>query len=79
MNNKVDEDNVGEVTKEHRRFQKLCRFSRNEFWKSVGCLLSAPTFVIGGSKLWEKDTKIYGKKRKRSLIQSKVDLYEVCA
>ena len=79
MNKTVDEENGGEGTKEHGLFQKLRRFSRNEFWKSIGCILSAPTFVLGRLKRLEKDSKIYRKKRKRSSIRSKVDLYEVCA
>ena len=29
--------------------------------------------------MWDKEPKISGKKRKRSLIISKVDLYAVCA
>ena len=29
------------------------RFSSNEFWKNIGCLISAPTFGIGGLRLWE--------------------------
>ena len=32
-----------------------------------------------GLIFWEKDPRISGKKRKKSLIRSKVDLYEVCA
>ena len=79
MNKTVDEENGGEGTKEHGLFQKLRRFSRNEFWKKIGCLWSAPTFGLGGSRLWEKDPKISGKNRKRSSIIPKVDLYEVCA
>ena len=47
--------------------------------EKIGCLLSASTFGLGGSRLWKKDMKIRGKKRKRSLISLKVDLYEVCA
>ena len=53
--------------------------SRNELCKNIGCLLSAPNFGLGGSRLWEKYPKISGKKRKRSYIRPKVDLYEVCA
>ena len=66
-------------TQENGLFWKLRKFSRNEFWKSIGCLLSAPNFGFGGSKLWEKDPRIIGKKSKRYSIRSKVYLYEVCA
>ena len=52
---------------------------RNEFWNNIGFLLSAHNFGLGGLRLWEKDPKVSVKNRKRSSIQSKVDLYEVCA
>ena len=80
MNQKVDEDNGKELGKGNGRYQFFCRFSSNEFWKNIGCLVSAPTFGIGGSMLWEKeeDIKISGKKRKIRSIRIKVDFYEVC-
>ena len=65
-NKNVDEENVRGVTQENGRFWKLWRFSRS-------------TFGLGGSRLWEKYPKISGRKRKRSSIISKVDLYEVFA
>ena len=48
-----------------------------EFWKNIGCLLSEPTFGLGGSRLWEKEEeqKLSGKKRKQRSIRAKVDLY----
>ena len=79
MNKKVDGYNGGGGTQENGRFWKLRHFSRDELWKNIGCLLSAPTFGCGGLRLWDKDWNISGKKRKRSSIQLKVDLYEVCA
>ena len=79
MNKKVDEEYGSGGTQENGKIWKLRRFSRNEFWKNIGCLLTAHTFGLGGSILWEKDPKISGKKRKRSSIQSKIDFYEVCA
>ena len=61
------------------RYRKVRRFSSNEFWKNIGCLVSAPTFDLWGSRLWEKegDIKLSVKKRKRSSIGIKFDLYEV--
>ena len=61
------------------RYWKVRRFSSCEFWKNIGCLVSAPTFGLGGSRLWEmeEEQKLSGKKRKRRSIQAKVDLYEV--
>ena len=67
MNRKVDEDNGKSFNKGNVRYRKICRFSSNEFWKNIGCLVSDPTFGIGGAILWEKeeDIQISGKKRKR--------------
>ena len=79
LSNKVDEENGIGKSKENEQFRKLRWFSRNKFWKNIACILSVPTFGLGGSRLWEKDIKISGKNTKRSSIQSKVDLYEVCA
>ena len=79
INEKVDEDNGRGGTRDNGKFWKIQRFSRNGFWKIIGCLLSAPNFGLRGLRMWEKDPKISGNKRKRSSIQSKVDLYEVGA
>ena len=79
MNKRVDEDNRREGTQENGQFWKLRQFSGDEFWKNIGCIISAPNFGLGGSRLWEKYPEISGKKRKRSSIRPKVDLYEVCA
>ena len=68
MNKKVGGDNGRGGTQENGQFWNLKRFSRNEFWNNIGCLLSAHTFGLGGSRLWENDPKISGKKRKRSSI-----------
>ena len=35
--------------------------------------MSVPTFGIGGSRLWDKDTKINENMRKRSSIRPKVN------
>ena len=48
MNNKVYDDNGRRGNQENGRFWKLQRFSRNELWKNIWCLLSVPTFVQGG-------------------------------
>ena len=54
-NQKVDEDNGKALVKGNVRYQKICRLSSNEFWKNIGCLISAPTFGLGGLRLWEKE------------------------
>ena len=80
MNRKVDEENGKQRVKGNVWYRKVRRFSSSEFWKNIGCLVSAPTFGIGGSRLWEKEEgkKPSGKKMKRRSIREKVDLYEVC-
>ena len=80
MNKNVDEDNGKSLNTGNVRYRNVFRFSSNEFWKNIGCLVSAPTFGLVGSRLWEKeeDTKISGKKGKRLSIRIKFDLYEVC-
>ena len=65
-NKKINDENGRGRTQENGQFRKLRRFSREEFWKNIGYLLSAPTFGLGGSRLWEKDKNISGQKRKRS-------------
>ena len=66
MNKKVYEKNGIGGTQDNGIFWKLQRFLRNKFWKNIGCILSAPTFGLGGSKLWEKDPRISGKRRNSS-------------
>ena len=80
MNQKVDEENGRAMGKGNGQYRKFCRFSINESWRNIHCLVSAPNFGIEWSRLWEKegDIEISRKKRKRLLILIKVDLYEVC-
>ena len=54
-NKKVKEDNGKEFYKGNVRYQKVCRFYRNELWKNIGCLVSDPTFGLGGLRLWDKE------------------------
>ena len=54
MNMNVDEDNGKSAGMVKGRARKVWHFSSNEFWKNIGCLISAPTFGLGGSMLWEK-------------------------
>ena len=48
MNQNVDEENWKALVKGNVRYQKVRQFSSNEFWKNIGCLVSDPTFVLGG-------------------------------
>ena len=52
MNQKVDEDNGKAMRIGNGWYRKVRRFSRNEVWKNVGCLISSPTFGLGGSRMW---------------------------
>ena len=78
MNIKVDEDNGKSVGMVNVRARKFWRFSSNEFWKNIDCLVSAPTFGLGGSRMWEKyeAQKIIVNKSKSHTIRVKVDLYD---
>ena len=49
------EENGKVLNKGNVRYRKVCRFSSNELWKNIGCLVSAHTFGLGGSRLWEKE------------------------
>ena len=55
MNQKVDEDNGKTLNKGNVMYRKVCQFSRNGFWKNIGCPISDPTFDLGGSRLWNKE------------------------
>ena len=47
-NKKVHEDNGRGGIQYNGQFWKLWRFSRNKFWKNIGCLLSESTFGLRG-------------------------------
>ena len=47
--------NIEQLVKGNVRYRKFRPFSSCEFWKNIGCLVLAPTFGIGGSRLWEKE------------------------
>ena len=49
---KLDEDNGKDVVMMFGQAQKVQRFPSNEFWKNLGCLVSSPTFGLGGLRLW---------------------------
>ena len=51
MDSKVDEDNGESVGMVNGQARKFWRFLRNEFWKHIGCLVSYPNFVLGGSNM----------------------------
>ena len=75
----MDEDNGKALVKGNGWYRKVRRFSSNEFWKNVGCLISDPIFGLGGSSLWDKEENmnISENNKKRRSIRIKVHLYEV--
>ena len=54
MNTKVDKYTGKDVIMVNRQACKVRRFSSNEFWKKIGCLVLAPNFGLRGSRLCEK-------------------------
>ena len=50
INQKVDEENGKVLNKGNVRYRKVCQFPSNDYWKNIGCLVSAPTFGLGGVK-----------------------------
>ena len=52
MNMKMDEENGKAAGMANGWYQKIHRFSRNEFWNNIGCLVSYTTFGIWGSSMW---------------------------
>ena len=48
INTKVDEYNGKVVGMVNGQNQNVQRVSSNDFWKNIGCLVSAPTFGLGG-------------------------------
>ena len=74
---KVEKDNGKALVMANGRAQKLRRFSRNEFWKNIGCLVSDPTLGLVGLRLCEKEEshKIIIKKRNICSIRVKVYFY----
>ena len=49
---KVDEEDGKFVGMVNGRASTFLWFPCNEFWENVGCLVSYPTFVLGGTSLW---------------------------
>ena len=67
-NMNVDEENGKAAGMANGRSWKSLQFSSNAFWNNISCLVSAPTFGLGGSRLCEKEDaqNIIGRKKKTS-------------
>ena len=76
----MDEENDKYVGMVNERARKVWRFSSNEFWKNVGCLVLDTTFGLGGLRLCEKEEAQETSENNIKIhsIRVKVDLYEVC-
>ena len=48
MNMKVDRDSGKSVEMLNGQARKIWRFSSNEFWNNIGCLVLDTFFVLGG-------------------------------
>ena len=56
-------------------------FTRQEFWKFIGCILSAVTYGKKGRKLWSEVSKDVGKYENQTLrrdVRGTTDLQKVC-
>ena len=57
------------------------KFTRQEFWKCIGCILSAVTYGKKGRKLWSEVPKGFGKYGNMTLrrdVFGTTDLNKVC-
>ena len=52
MNMRMDKENKKDVGMVKGWARKVQRFLIHSFWKSIGCLVLAPTFGLGGLRLW---------------------------
>ena len=56
-------------------------FKRQEFWKCIGCILSAVKYGKKGHKLWSEIPKASSRMttpKIRRYVRGNTDLYEVC-
>ena len=57
------------------------KFTRQEFWKCIGCILSAVTYGKKGHNLWSEVSKGFGKHENQTLrrdVCGTTDLHKVC-
>ena len=54
INQKVDKENGKALGIGNGQYQKFRRFSSNEFWKNIACLVSSPTFYLWVLRVWNK-------------------------
>ena len=73
MNIRVDKDNERAVGMEKVRDWKVLQFSRNAFWKNIGCLVLDPNFCLGRSVY--QQTRRNKSLKKRKIISIRVEVY----
>ena len=74
MKNRVTLNGGG---KRHVKF-----FTRQEFWKCIGCILSSVTYGKKGRKLWSEVSKGFGKYDNlttRRDVRGTTNLHKVCS
>ena len=62
--------------------RKVKKFTRQEFWKCIGCILSAVTYGKKGHKLWSEVSKGFGKYANMTLrrdVSGTTNLNKVCS
>ena len=57
--------------------RQVKKFTRQEFWKCIGCILSAVTYGKRGCKLWSEVSKCVGKHENLTL-QSPISFWSQC-
>ena len=73
MNNRVTLNGGGK--------RQVKKFTRQEFWKFIGCILSSVTYGKKGRKLWSEVSKGVGKHENMTLqrdVRGTTDLQKVC-
>ena len=61
--------------------RQVKNFTRQEFWKCIGCILSAVIYGKKGRKLWSEVSKGVGKHENPTLrrdVRGTTDLHKVC-
>ena len=76
----VDQDNGISVGMVKGRTWKVWRFSINEFWRDIDCLVLDTTFGLGGLRIcdMEEIQEIILNKRNICYIRVKFNFYKVC-
>ena len=61
--------------------RQVKKFTREEFWKCIGCILLAVIYGKKGSKLWSEVPKGFGKYENLTIridVRGTTNLYKVC-